>query len=179
LFCSNIPIQATASNIINASGLSFRENAELSKYCDLLVGCSSGITWLLTSDWAKPLPTIQLLNNKATWFNSVVKDHEVRGVPAGHVIELYDFDASSAAACILDALTGTFEQVRKKYHQQYNRYWCPTEVSILFTQLKKLRLVNFIKFSFTTARNNNILFLLVTWAKVIYKSFTSIGFKGK
>jgi hypothetical protein len=174
ILSSNVAIESDADNIINASELSLRENAELSKYCDLLIGCSSGITWLLTSDWAKPLPTIQFLNKKAVWFNSVVKDYEVRDKKADHVLELYHFDEQYAAICILDALTSDFDKARKKHHQQYNRYWCSTETSILFSQLKSLRIINFIKFSFRTAKNNNVLFLMIAWMKVICKCFTSM-----
>ncbi|MBC7873081.1 MAG: hypothetical protein H7Y01_03735, partial [Ferruginibacter sp.] len=42
--------------IIDASSLSVRENAELTHYCSLLIGCSSGITWLSTSSGARQLP---------------------------------------------------------------------------------------------------------------------------
>ena len=34
---------------IDATGLGFREVAELTRYCSLLIGCSSGLTWLCTS----------------------------------------------------------------------------------------------------------------------------------
>lgn len=58
---TNEPFHSEDERIVNGSVLSFRENAELTKYCTILVGCSSGISWLCTSDWAKPLPMIQLL----------------------------------------------------------------------------------------------------------------------
>ena len=174
---SNIAIGSNADNIINASELSFRENAELSKYCDLLIGCSSGITWLLTSDWAKPLPTIQLLNKNAVWFNSVVKDYEVRYKEASHVLEMYNFNIRTAAECIIKTLTDGFENTRKKHHQQYNRYWCTTEVSILFMLLKRGRILSFLKFSYTTAKNNNFLFLISVFGRFMWKCITSIANK--
>lgn len=174
ILSSNIAIDSNSDNIIDASKLSFRDNAELSKYCDLLVGCSSGITWLLTADWSKPLPTIQLLNKKAVWFNSVVKDYEIREKDASHVLEMYEFNAGTAAACIIKALTENFEDTRKKYHQQYNRYWCTTEVAILFRLVKQVRLRSFLKFSYKSLKNNNILFLIFVFAGVAWKCLTSV-----
>jgi hypothetical protein len=75
--------------VIDGSALSLRENAELSKYCTLLLGCSSGITWLLTTEWAKKLPTIQLLRPTPGWyaFASVKYDHQFWGLPHDHVLE--------------------------------------------------------------------------------------------
>lgn len=174
ILSSNITINSNRANIINASELSFRENAELSKYCDLLIGCSSGITWLLTSDWAKPMPTIQLLNKEAIWFNSLVKDYEVRGKDAGHVLEMYKFNVHTAAECIIKTLTDGFEKTRKSYHQQYSRYWCMTEMSILFRLLKESRIRAVLKFSFRTARNNSLLFLIVVYWKLIKKVVSSV-----
>jgi hypothetical protein len=177
ILSSNTPVNSNAGNIINASQLSFRENAELSKYCDLLIGCSSGITWLLTSDWAKSIPTIQLLNKKAVWFNSVVKDYEVRGKNASHVLEMYKFSVRTSADCIIKTLTDGFENTRRKYHQPYNPYWCTTEVSILFRLLKQVRIKDFLKFSYRTVKNNSLLFLIVVYAKLMWKCITS--FKNK
>ncbi len=75
--------------IIDASTLSFRENAQLSKYCTLLIGCSSGLTWLLTSEWAKKIPTVQFLNkrSKPFTFASVKYDFNYYGLPADHILE--------------------------------------------------------------------------------------------
>jgi hypothetical protein len=62
---SSLKTLNTGNNqIIDASTVSFRENAELSRYCTLLAGCSSGITWVSTSEWAKKIPVIQFLNKK-------------------------------------------------------------------------------------------------------------------
>lgn len=177
ILSSNIAINSSTINIINASELSFRENAELSKYCDLLIGCSSGITWLLTSDWAKSIPTIQLLNKKAVWFNSVVKDYEVRGKDASYVLEMYKFSVRTSADCVIKTLTDGFENTRRKYHQPYNRYWCPTEVSILFRLLKQFRVRAFLKFSHRTVKNNSLVFLIVVYGKLMWKCITS--FKNK
>jgi ADP-heptose:LPS heptosyltransferase len=65
IITSHQKINSEHRRIVDASSLTFRENAELSKYCNLLIGCSSGITWLLTSTWAKKIPTIQICNCSA------------------------------------------------------------------------------------------------------------------
>jgi len=82
-------IPLTHKRIIDGSSLTYRENAELSKYCSFLVGCSSGITWLLTSEWAKKLPTLQLLSQSSVWFSfaSVKYDHQYFKLPAEHIFE--------------------------------------------------------------------------------------------
>ena len=75
--------------IIDGSVLTYRENAELSKYSTLLLGGSSGITWLMTSDWAKRLPTIQFLNATGAWYSfaSVKYDHKFFGLDTDHIFE--------------------------------------------------------------------------------------------
>jgi hypothetical protein len=78
---------STDPRIIDASTLRFRENAELTRYATLFIGCSSGITWLSTSDWAKPLPTIQLLRKK-TRSISMVHDAQHFGLPYDHIIDM-------------------------------------------------------------------------------------------
>jgi len=87
---SDRPLRAAVPGIFDGSALSFRENAELSKYCTLLIGCSSGITWLLTSSWAKKIPAIQVLNkNPRCWYSfaSVKYDHQFWGLNTDHILE--------------------------------------------------------------------------------------------
>lgn len=176
ILSSNKTIGNDTGNIISASTLSFRENAELSRYCDLFVGCSSGITWLLTSDRAKKLPSIQLLNKNAVWFNSVVKDHELLNKDTSHVLELYNFNEGTAAACISEALTADFAKVRSKYHQQYSPYWCNTEAVILFNLLKKGKLSEFLRFVSATFKRNNysLVFIIAVLGRLTGKCITSI-----
>ena len=94
LLSSNQKIHTGNERIIDASELTFRENAELSKYCNLLIGCSSGITWLLTSTWAKKIPTIQILKKRALLFEfaSVSYDLNYWGLSTDHIIEITKFD---------------------------------------------------------------------------------------
>lgn len=83
-------IETNNKNIIDASNISLRENAELSKYCDLLIGTSSGISWICTSGWANKIPMIQLLNTNAVWYNSLLLDHKKFKLNYKHIIELYN-----------------------------------------------------------------------------------------
>ena len=117
IISTHTKLETNNKQIIDASVLSFRENAELSKYCTLLVGCSSGITWLLTSDWAKKIPTIQFLTNTLIPFQfaSVRYDFKYWGLPHDHIIESTVSNVSSMQtiiqACIKDFTTA------KKYEE--------------------------------------------------------------
>ena len=94
------PITTNDPDIIDASYLSFRENAELSVYCNLFIGTGSGITQLLQSNWAMDLPTILLLNKRTT--ASVIVDHEYFGIPTYDIIEMTECDSNRLLACVVD-----------------------------------------------------------------------------
>ncbi len=120
LMSSNIPIPKSSQykNIIDASSLSFRENAELTKYCSLLVGCSSGISWLTTSDWAKKLPMIQLLKADKSMYASFIYDHRYNGLPIDHIIEITDTTVDKVLSCILTIVNENFIIARSSFHQE-------------------------------------------------------------
>ena len=113
---SHLPVQSDDPRIISGSALSFRENAELTKYCALLIGCSSGITWLCTSDWAKPLPTIQLLRRGKGVFASVLHDHEHFGLATDAIIEMTDCPVEDLVDCIGTVFNDGFAEAKKTYH---------------------------------------------------------------
>jgi hypothetical protein len=115
---SHVSLPTSHSRIIDGSGLSFRENAEITKYCSLLVGCSSGISWLCTSDWADPLPTIQLLSKKTSVYASMVHDHEYFGLPTDAIIEMTESSASRIAECATAALQRGFQTAKSIYHEK-------------------------------------------------------------
>lgn len=102
--------------IFDASTLTFRENAELSKYCTLLVGCSSGITWLCTSDWAKKIDTIQLINESYGVFAGVAYDHEICGLDSSHILEISDQNKRSLREIIEAVINDGFVESKKRYH---------------------------------------------------------------
>jgi hypothetical protein len=118
ILSSNISFQSPDSRIIDGSYLSLRENAELTKYCSLLVGGSSGISWIATSDWAKPLPMIQLIKADALWLASFIHDYEYWGLPTDTIIELTDCSIDKVVDCITFALTEGFRAARTKYHER-------------------------------------------------------------
>jgi hypothetical protein len=118
ILSSNEPIDSKNENIIDGSSLSFRENAELTKYCTLLIGCSSGISWLCTSDWAKPLPMVQLLKGKTCMYASFVHDHEYQGIPTDSIIEMTECSPDKLSECINVILTKGFVPARQKFHKR-------------------------------------------------------------
>lgn len=105
-------------SIIDGSVLTLRETAFLTHYCNLLIGCSSGITWSSTSSAAKKIPSIQLLNKNAYLFNSPTLDHLRVGLPAERWLELTDFDEEKLMACINTIKTKGFETAKKQFAQK-------------------------------------------------------------
>lgn len=104
--------------ILSAASLSFRENAELTKYCTLLIGCSSGITWVATSGWAKQIPMLQLFSAKPSIYAGVHHDFEINGLDTGHIIEIKDDRAEHVIEVINAIFTNEFAQVKNRYHQK-------------------------------------------------------------
>lgn len=120
ILSSNKQIASAQAGIIDASGLSFRENAELTKYCDLFVGCSSGISWLATSDWAKKLDMILVINQDNVVFPSMIYDHDDLGLPTNHIIEIKN-DASSIEKlkrCVKIVLSEDFARARRLFNEK-------------------------------------------------------------
>jgi hypothetical protein len=119
---THLPFQSPApGRIFDGSQVSFRENAELSKFCTLFVGCSSGITWLLTSDAARPLPMVLFLNPRVLGasFASVAYDFEHWGLPTGQIIENDSGDVETMTSIVLAALDD-FGQARQRYHRRFH-----------------------------------------------------------
>ena len=85
-------------SVIDGSVLSFREMAELTNYCTLFIGTGSGITQICQSDWAVPLPTIQLLTQGTV--ASLVSDHNYFHLDTDAIIELVDVSGVEVLNCI-------------------------------------------------------------------------------
>ena len=115
---SQITIKSLDPRIVSGHTLNFRENAELTKYCSLLIGCSSGLTWLCTADWAKRLPTIQLLNSSTGVYASVVHDHERFGLPADGVIEMTECPPEHLVDCVVTVINEGLDRAKNFYHQR-------------------------------------------------------------
>lgn len=101
--------------IIDGSYVSFRENAELSKYCNLLIGTGSGITQVCQTDWAKELPTIQILNQRSV--ASLVVDHESLGLPVDKIIETTIVEPELLSMCVKHALVD-FKTAKETYNRK-------------------------------------------------------------
>lgn len=114
---SATPVETGHPAIIDGSVLTFRENAALTRYCSLLLGCSSGISWLCTSDAATPLPTIQFLSRRTGMYGAMVHDLEHWGLPSGHVIEMLDCSAERGARGAVDALVEGVATAGLRHHE--------------------------------------------------------------
>ena len=117
ILSSQNPAEVTNNSIIDGSVLSLRETAWLTHFCHLLIGCSSGITWVGTSSAARALPSIQLLNRKAYIFNSPTLDHARNKLPTERWLELYDFDDDLVLSCVNSIIKNGFEEARQQFGQ--------------------------------------------------------------
>jgi hypothetical protein len=118
ILSSHESIPTGDGRIVDGSGLSFRMNAELTKYCSLLIGCSSGISWICTSDWARPLPMIQLLKGSTSVFASMTQDAEYFGMPVDNILEIRDCTADYLAECVVATFQAGFPEARRKFHEK-------------------------------------------------------------
>lgn len=123
ILSSNQHIQASNSRVIDGSILSYRENAALSQYCTLFVGCSSGISWLCTSNIAKPLPKVILSDEKSEYASSMEYDHTYIGLPTDQIIEIQEGDDAikKLKECISMVLEKSFPEAKNKYHRRFKR----------------------------------------------------------
>jgi hypothetical protein len=117
ILSSNISLELNHSGVFNANNLSFKENAELLNNCTLLVGCSSGISWLSTSTWCKQINTIQFLNYEVPWFNSMKVDFEQNNLDSAKLLELYEFSGQSLLEVINFSLNEDFNRAKQKFDQ--------------------------------------------------------------
>jgi hypothetical protein len=110
IITSSEKINSSDPRIIDGSILTLRENAELIKYCNLLLGCSSGITWLSRSSWCidHKINTVQFLKTKTIWFNSLLKDHAKFNFDSSNILELYNPSFSDIEKCLINILANGF-----------------------------------------------------------------------
>jgi len=105
-------------NIIDASSLTVRENAELTHYCTLLIGCSSGITWLSTSTAAKQLPMLQLLDPQAYFRNAPSVDFTRYGIPTNELIELMQFEEEKILRVVQTIIDSGIADAKQKFNEK-------------------------------------------------------------
>lgn len=120
ILSSNKQISSPRPNIIDGSRLTFRENAELTKYCDLFVGCASGISWLATTDWAKKLNMILIINQANAVLPSMIYDHEYLNLPTDHIIEIESDERSMEKLrdCLSAISTDGFAAAKKSFGEK-------------------------------------------------------------
>jgi len=116
ILSSALKIEHTNSRIVDGSELSLRETAALSFFCTHLLGCSSGISWATTSDGAKLLPMVQLINPDTIWINAVSRDFERFHRSTEGIIDLLGLHEENIIAC-LQLCFQDFAAARKKYNQ--------------------------------------------------------------
>lgn len=134
------PLSHINPRIIDASQLTFRENAELTKYCTLLIGCSSGITWLSTSDWAKKIDTLQLLTRTGTLYTGLKYDFEYWNISTDNVIEVTLNDVNYVVDCVSCIIQTNFQTAKKQFDEIYKpayRNFRPVISSIMWCKQKR------------------------------------------
>ncbi|MEP6583551.1 MAG: hypothetical protein ABJA90_04775 [Ginsengibacter sp.] len=117
ILSSGNKIQHSNRNIIDGSVLTLRETAALTHNCTLLLGCSSGITWISTSDAARQLPMIQILNPNTSWVNPISRDFKRFGIDTSHVIEMTRVDKETIITCVKQAMVD-FKVAKKIFNQE-------------------------------------------------------------
>lgn len=137
ILSSSMKVIVTDERIIDGSVLTLRENAELTKYCNLLIGCSSGVTQTVLTDWAKPLPMIQLLLASTSVYASIAHDLEYWKQSSQQVLEMTDCSVEQAVECAYTALVEGFSEARRRFHQQI-----PINFNFYFTLVHQALLRN-------------------------------------
>lgn len=117
IFSSHQRIDTHHPAIIDGSSLTFRENAALTTYCDLLIGCSSGISWLSTAEGTTLLPTIQLLKRDQAMFASMSHDFQLFGLDTKHIIEMTECAPTHLVDCVMALYTKDLRSARQQFHE--------------------------------------------------------------
>lgn len=111
------PLTQLPAGVFDGSTLSFKENAALAAKCALLVGCSSGISWLCEAANDPPPAMIQLLKQRDSVYASFVHDHDYHNLPSEHVIEMTDCPAERVVDCVCLSLDRGIAIARQDFHQ--------------------------------------------------------------
>lgn len=154
ILSSNKTIEKPEARIFDANSLTFRENAELINHCNLLVGCSSGITWLATSSWcSNKINQVQLLDKNYPYFAGVCYDLQLWSLTAEKIVERVDFDHQLVVEMIDIFTEKDFSLLKKDYHQIYKvgyAYWH----EIISYGINNYEFIE--TFKFINAQKNNI-----------------------
>jgi predicted O-methyltransferase YrrM len=119
--------------VVDASCLTYRENAGLARHCTGLVGCFSGITVLTTSTAGKALPMLQILakSDGGLRWGSVATDFRRLRLDESRVIEMTEPGDTRIISCIEKWLSESHSAARRQFHEESkltsadadNAYW--------------------------------------------------------
>ena len=122
-----------SAQVVDASCLTYRENAALARHCTGLIGCNSGITWLTTSTAGKALPMLQILtkSNGVFRWGSVAMDFRRVRLDESRVIEMAEPGDTRIINCIEKWLSESHSAARRQFHEESaltsadaeNAYW--------------------------------------------------------
>jgi hypothetical protein len=132
ILSSHLPVKTDEAAIVDASGISLRENAALTKHCTLFVGCGSGVTVTAISNAAQELPMIQILSGDTSVYASFAHDFEYWGLAADPIIELTEASEQRVADCILMACRSGHPEARTVFHEDI-----PVEFRLYFDLIDK------------------------------------------
>ncbi len=117
ILSSHIQFTSPDAKIIDGSVLTFRENAELIKACNLILGTSSGISWLSTTSYCQPqIRMIQLVNKGYIFPNYLSVDFKRNNIDSSILIETEDENLANTTADIVVAGIKNFEEAKRKYN---------------------------------------------------------------
>jgi len=113
-------VESNNKNIVDGSELSYRENAQLINHCKLLVGVSSGITWLNTSNWSNKIPMIAYIKRYEDYYPtfsaSILLDFKNLGESTDNLIELYCTpDDNNLIDCISNVVENSFQHAKHNF----------------------------------------------------------------
>ena len=163
-------------NVFDASVLSIRENAALTHFCTLLIGSSSGITWLTTSDAAKPLPMIQLFDQDVAFLNAPSVDFKRFGIDNIKLIEITEVSDDLIHNCVKEVLETNFESAKLDYNQNIKLTFTTTR-SIVYNLLCYVEIREVIKHFrvMTRLHGHNKRFLSTFFKAILGFPFRLIG----
>jgi predicted O-methyltransferase YrrM len=120
LMTSTETLARPSPQVVDASCLTYRENAALACHCTGLLGCNSGITWLTTSTAGKALPMLQILTKSHGVFRwgSVAMDFRRLRLDEGRVIEMAEPDDSRIINCVEKWLSESHSAARRQFHEE-------------------------------------------------------------
>jgi predicted O-methyltransferase YrrM len=120
LMSSSESLVRPTPQVVDASCLTYRENAALARHCTGLVGCNSGITWLTTSIAGKALPMLQILTkpNGIFRWGSVAMDFRRFKLDESRVIEMAEPDDTRAISCLEKWLSQSHSAAHRQFHEE-------------------------------------------------------------